>query len=177
MGTSDGDPIAPWEVLWVTEIGGETWVGDFDSTLKANNQTVWFYDDMVDYDPESDVNACHECKHPPPKPKPGPGGSKGKDGDTTTGDDKTTRDDTTTGDDGAGDDTVGDDAVGGDDTAAGDDGASGDGKGDGNGKGSGKGAGKGKGKRPPAKVMFVGVRNVKMRKFKFQTSSTILSIS
>mmetsp|Transcript_3084 Transcript_3084/g.4739 ORF Transcript_3084/g.4739 Transcript_3084/m.4739 type:complete len:952 (-) Transcript_3084:169-3024(-) len=152
--TSDGDPIAPWEVLWVTEIGGETWVGDFDSTLKANNQTVWFYDDMVDYDPESDVNACHECKHPPPKPKPGPGGSKGKDDDTTTGDDKATRDDTTTGDDGAGDDTVGDDAVGGDDTAAGDDGASGgDGKGDGNGKGSGKGAGKGKGKRPPAKVI------------------------
>eukprot|EP00602_Paraphysomonas_sp_CaronLab_P003918 CAMPEP_0185017106 /NCGR_PEP_ID=MMETSP1103-20130426/60_1 /TAXON_ID=36769 /ORGANISM="Paraphysomonas bandaiensis, Strain Caron Lab Isolate" /LENGTH=966 /DNA_ID=CAMNT_0027546363 /DNA_START=40 /DNA_END=2940 /DNA_ORIENTATION=+ len=109
--TSNGDPITPWEALWVIEIDNVTWAGDYDSEIGIKEYEVVYYKDILDTDPDSDANECKECKHPKPKGKgkggkgKSKGGSKGgkggssKGGKGGSGDDAATNDDPSAQDD------------------------------------------------------------------------------
>lgn len=162
--TSNGEPIAYWEPLWATTVAGVTYVGDYDTTMHIDHNTVTVTNGP-DTDPNSAGNTCKPCTPPnddpdvpdpgpnPPNPNPRPnrpdrpnrgnGGGRGDDkpnrgnGDGR-GDDKPNRGNG----DGKGDDKPADDKpIGG-------------GVGDGDGPGAGAGAGddcNGKGKNQDEK--------------------------
>jgi hypothetical protein len=145
-----GEPVRhPWEVLWGLEWEDEFHYGNVGTWMNMTKLPSFDTNGLQEYKPFDDLDHCHTC--PKPKPKP----SK-KGGDDSTGGDETSRGNTTTsGDDDLNDifdDNIDDHVDDNIDDASGDDGASGDGN---NGHGKGKGPGKGKGVKPPPKPVPV----------------------
>ena len=64
--SSDGPPIAPWEIFWAANFSGNVVVGDFDTSAYVNGDFV-SVTNPVNYNADSSDNECHECTHPPPR--------------------------------------------------------------------------------------------------------------
>ena len=90
--SSRGTPIAPWEAMWVVTHDNITYVGGWESELHIRSFDVRGVG-LLNQDPHSKDDTCHECPHPPPPAKTRPGGSgdesndkedKDKSGDTNS---------------------------------------------------------------------------------------------
>ncbi|CAE7551278.1 unnamed protein product, partial [Symbiodinium microadriaticum] len=64
--TSNGSPIAPWEILWMANFSGSVIVGDFSTSAYVNGDFVSVMN-PVNYNADSSSNNCQECHHPPPR--------------------------------------------------------------------------------------------------------------
>jgi hypothetical protein len=122
---SNGEAIAPWEPIWASKIGGVTWVGDFNTTMWIDHDSVTVKNGP-DVDPNSLGNQCKACTAPDDDDKDG-GDKKGPGRRNRRGDGR-----------GKGRGAGNDDGKG-----AGNDDGKGIGAGKGNDDGKGNGAGKG----------------------------------
>lgn len=63
----------PWEAFFRYPVGSQYVYGTFGSTLRVDwNDTVLYSDDLVDTNPQAEINQCSRCHHPPPPPPPPP---------------------------------------------------------------------------------------------------------
>jgi hypothetical protein len=57
---SNGEAIAPWEPLWAVKVNNQTWVGDFNTTMSIEADTITV-SNGPDLDPSTLENQCKAC--------------------------------------------------------------------------------------------------------------------